>query len=209
MNSALVKGSAAFAATSGAATMGAYFSGAFSKEDNTFRKYLSSIGREIASSGDWEKIKELYASAENKDLIEGIQTSNVSAEAITRWCDGKLNSEYLASEKNLIEAWCSKPVSIINRLSHFKLSALNTTNTDDGVWDTKAGSYSADIAKDSSLKANEINDSQSTKTLGSELTTATKEKLKKWCDWAKEQSYQYEESVLFKRYKHWCVRSKD
>ncbi|AEG72996.1 hypothetical protein HF1_06530 [Mycoplasma haemofelis str. Langford 1] len=217
MNPAFLKGSAALAAASGSATAGAYFAGAFNGEDKSFRNYLKTIKRDEAStSEDWAKLKELYSSDSNADRIPNITKENLTSniKPLSDWCESKLKSNYNDAEKNLVESWCSKSVKISERLSYFGLSSLNTattggtTNADDSTWDTKSSKYGADTTSDATLKIHEINNGSSApKTLGNELgSTATKEQLKKWCDWAKDQAYQHEESVLFKRYKHWCTK---
>ncbi|AEG72990.1 hypothetical protein MHF_0720 [Mycoplasma haemofelis Ohio2] len=187
MNPAFAKGSLAFVATSGTVAGGAYLSGAFGKEDKSFRNYLKSIKRvEASTKEDWDTLNFLYAKESVENPIPNISKSSVSSDAskITKWCETKLTSDFVKSEADLVESWCSKPMKIVDRLPYFDLSPLNTstaqestTNPDDPSWASKSNSYQQSIS-DTTLKVNEVTDT----TLGAEISSdMSVDKLKKWC----------------------------
>ncbi|CBY92652.1 hypothetical protein HF1_06440 [Mycoplasma haemofelis str. Langford 1] len=183
MNSLLFKGSLVGVATTGATATGAYLAGAFDKEDKSFRSYLNKIGREVASAPeDWSKLQSLYDKESSESPIPNVSKTIVKSDVgnMTQWCKGKLDSDYDESIKNLVEAWCSKPVSVGERLSHFNLIALDvsegssSTNSDDGLWDSRVSSYGSANA---SLRVREITGSSGQESEGnSDLSTIDKAK---------------------------------
>ncbi|AEW45348.1 hypothetical protein MHC_02420 [Mycoplasma haemocanis str. Illinois] len=216
MNSLLFKGSVVAVSASGITAAGVYFSGVLKTEDKSFKAYLTKIGRTAAAPEDWNKIKELYSKETSDSPIPNIPKSSVSSDVnlITRWCEDKLKQEHSKSEEDLVETWCAKPVNVESRLSYFNLSSLDvsetaSSNKDDSTWTSKVSNYGKDTA-DASLKVKEINDSSGQKVEGSEISsTIEASKLRKWCGWAKDQTYQNKGTDLFKKYKHWCTKPKN